>query len=200
MNDVNFEQKTPFCRHNKVVIIGDSFVGKTSILNVLVNNSFNESKPTIGANNQKYIYLNKNKEEIVLDLWDTAGQERYKSVIPMYYKGAKAIIIVFDITDTDTYEGAKKWIEEIQSHNNSAVLSLLGNKIDLENRKVNSETVKNYSLGHKINFYECSAKDNINIKEVFDDIAEKLQRISDNNTKLVVNEIESNVSRKKCCL
>ena len=199
MNDVNSDQKCSLSRLNKVVIIGDSYVGKTSILSVLVNNSFNESKPTIGANNQKYIYLNKNKEEIVLDLWDTAGQERYKSVIPMYYKGAKAIIIVFDITDNETYEGAKKWIEEIQSHNNSAYLSLLGNKIDLDNRKVNSEAVRNYSSIHKINFYECSAKENINIKEVFDDIAEKLQKISDINTKLVDNEIDLNVNRKKCC-
>ena len=101
---------------NKVVIIGDSNVGKTCIIQRFISNSFNTSKPTIGA-----CHYNKKVQDVEIDIWDTAGQERFKSMIPMYYKGAKAIIVVYDITDANSFDGAKKWISEIETNTKKEV-------------------------------------------------------------------------------
>jgi small GTP-binding protein len=191
-------QATP--RLSKTVIIGDSFVGKTSIIARLTSDTFSETKPTIGATHQVFKTLNKQGEEIVLDLWDTAGQERFRSVVPMFYKGSKAIIIVFDITNQDSFEGAKRWVEEIESYNSNAVLSVIGNKVDLQDqRKVTMETARIYANQHKASYFECSAKDNIGIREVFEDIAERIPKWNETNNKLTVNDVKPSSSNGICC-
>lgn len=185
---------------NKVVLIGDAFVGKTSILNMLLTNNFTDTKPSIGALHHSYT-IKRDNEEILLDLWDTAGQERFKSVVPMYYKSSKAIVVVFDITNSDTFEGAKKWVEEIETHNNTAILFLVGNKVDLEtNRKINYDTAKLYAIQHKVNYFECSAKLNKNIKELFNEVAMKIPVSLDNgsNGKSLIDDVQTN-SKGSCC-
>lgn len=185
---------------NKVVVIGDTFVGKTSIITRLISDSFGETKPTIGAQHQMYKAVGKNNEEVILDLWDTAGQERYRSVVPMYYKGAKGIIIVFDITNRESFEGAKRWVEEIESYSNTAVLSLVGNKVDAQElRQIGQDVAKAFASQHKLNYYESSAKDGLNIKEIFDNIAEKIPKANDSGSKLVVSDMQSNSKSGICC-
>jgi len=193
---------------DKVVIIGDSFVGKTSIINCLIMGNLTDTKPTIGSQHYKYNFNNKENREINLDIWDTAGQERFRSVIPMYYKGAKAIIVVFDITNRDSFEGAKKWIEEIEQNNKGTLIFLVANKIDLiAKRTISEENVKEYSEKNKVEYLECSAKENLNIKELFEHVGSKIPNVIDNNNKYEntninrdLNDInETSNSRGTCC-
>lgn len=185
---------------SKTVIIGDTFVGKTSIITRLTTDAFGDTKPTIGAQHQVYKTSNKQGEEIVLDLWDTAGQERFRSVVPMFYKGSKSIIIVYDITNQDSFEGAKRWIEEIESFNSNAVLSIVGNKLDLqEQRKVSLESAKLYANQHKASYFECSAKENLGIKEIFEDIAERMPKWNETANKLTVNDVKPSSNGGLCC-
>jgi small GTP-binding protein len=202
MDDNQKVLKTTNKKSYKIVIIGDTFVGKTSILNMLLQKSFNETKPTIGAQHQKFIQKNKNGEEIELELWDTAGQERFRSLVPMYYRGSKGIIVVYDITNQESFMGAKKWIEEIKSNNTTALIALVGNKIDLiDKRVIPYETGKSFATQNNYIFYECSAKENKNVNEIFEDLADKIPKntVENNNSKLVVNEIQSKSSNGYCC-
>lgn len=163
--ETTFKREKPF----KIVIIGDSNVGKTCIIERYTEDRFGETQPTIGA-----LHKVKTIHDVQLDIWDTAGQERYKSMIPMYYKGAKAIIVTFDISSNASFEGAKKWLEEIESNltSNEIVITLLANKSDLKSiRVVNQETAKGFCDMKNIHYFECSAKNNIGVKDIFDFIA-----------------------------
>jgi len=171
-------------KSHKIVIIGDTNVGKTSILDMFIENKFGNTKPSIGALH-KLKSIKVDDEEVQLDIWDTAGQERFKSIVPMYYKGAKGIIIVYDITNQDSFEGAKNWIKEIESNNKSAILVLVGNKIDLEEEKrvVSKDSSQSFCSSKSIIFVECSAKDNNNVNKIFEEIAYKLPKSSESVSK-----------------
>lgn len=181
---------------NKVVIIGDSNVGKTCIIQRFISNSFNTSKPTIGA-----CHYNKKVQDVEIDIWDTAGQERFKSMIPMYYKGAKAIIVVYDITDANSFDGAKKWISEIETNTKNSIIVICGNKSDLnENRTVPIETVNSFLLGKNYINIETSAKENTNIDQMFDKIAEEIKKskeIEDNN-KIDIHSASTKSGNSSC--
>ena len=118
-------------KSQKIVLIGDSNVGKTSIVDQFIDNKFGETKPSIGALHKLKSVTIQSGEEVQLDIWDTAGQEKFKSIVPMYYKGAKGILVIYDISAKDSFEGAKKWINDVESASNSAVVFLVGNKSDL---------------------------------------------------------------------
>ena len=121
----------------KVVFLGDTAVGKSCLAVRFVRNEFFEfQEPTIGA---AFLgkTINANDKRYKFEIWDTAGQERYRSLAPMYYRGAKAAVIVYDITDEDTFKGAKTWVSEIKKKGNNCLILLVGNKVDLtNNRKV----------------------------------------------------------------
>lgn len=181
---------------NKVVIIGDSNVGKTCIIQRFISNSFVTSKPTIGA-----CHYNKKVQDIEIDIWDTAGQERFKSMIPMYYKGAKAIIVVYDITDINSFDGAKKWISEIETNTKNSIIVICGNKTDLnENRKIPIEMVNSFLLGKNYINIETSAKDNINIDQMFDKIAEEIKKSKEmeDNNKIDINSVSTKSGNSSC--
>jgi len=192
------EVKTKIKSH-KVVMIGDTFVGKTSILDMYLKNKFEETKPSIGALHQFYKLKLNSGEEVNLDLWDTAGQERFRSVIPMYYKGAKAIIIVFDITSADSFDGAKSWVKEIESNINSTILILVGNKIDLdEKRKISYENAKNFAKMKQIQYFECSAKTNHGIKEIFYYAAENIPKNEEKKGRDISENISQDSRESRC--
>ena len=129
----------------KVVFLGDTSVGKSCLAVRFVRNEFFEfQEPTIGA---AFLgkNINLNDKRYKFEIWDTAGQERYRSLAPMYYRGAKAAVIVYDITDEDTFKGAKTWVSEIKKKSNNCFILLVGNKVDLtNNRKVDINMVKNF--------------------------------------------------------
>ena len=112
----------------------------------------------------------------MLSIQDTAGQERYRSLAPMYYRGATAAIVVFDITKKDSFNGAKSWVKELQRRGDqNVVIALAGNKCDCESkRKVQTEEAMQYANDSGIIFMETSAKTDVNVKELFVEIAKKL--------------------------
>jgi len=167
-------------RSCKVVFLGDTSVGKSCLAVRFVRNDFFEfQEPTIGAAFlAKKITLN--DTDYKLEIWDTAGQERYRSLAPMYYRGAKAAVIVYDITNEDTFTGARSWIKELKTKAPDCIILLVGNKVDLaENRKVNTDMVEEFVQNHCLIYMETSAKTGENVENIFKTIARKLPKDSE---------------------
>ena len=155
----------------KLVLLGDSRVGKSSVVIRFVKNEFDQYKfPTIGAT-----FLTQSvtagDSMVKFEIWDTAGQEKYRSLAPLYYRGASAALVVYDITNRESYDNAQKWIEEVRSQsedNGPLTIALAGNKVDLaSNRKVTEQEAQEYANKQQFIFFETSAKTSYNIKEIF---------------------------------
>tara|TARA_Y100001958_G_C21073242_1_gene432025 strand:- start:11 stop:613 length:603 start_codon:yes stop_codon:yes gene_type:complete len=174
----------------KVVFLGDTSVGKSCLAVRFVRNEFFEfQEPTIGA---AFLgkNINLNDKRYKFEIWDTAGQERYRSLAPMYYRGAKAAVIVYDITDEDTFKGAKTWVSEIKKKSNNCLILLVGNKVDLtNNRKVDINMVKNYVDDNNIIYMESSAKTGLNVEKIFTTIAENIPEDNEEREHEPINEI-----------
>lgn len=115
---------------------------------------------------------------VKFEIWDTAGQERYRSLAPMYYRGAAAAIVVYDITDPDSFAGAKSWVKELQRRGDpNVIIALAGNKADLEaRRKITQEEAEVYAEQNGILHLNTSAKDGTNVKSLFVEIAKRLPK------------------------
>jgi len=160
------------------VCLGETAVGKSSLCLQFARGQFNQySESTIGASflTQSVIV---DGSTIKFEIWDTAGQERYHSLAPMYYRGAKAAIVVYDITSKQSFERAKAWVAELQQSGSSdMVVALTGNKADLSSqRDVEEEEAKKYATDNGLLFLETSAKSNFNVTELFAMIAKRLPR------------------------
>eukprot|EP00940_MAST-03C_sp_MAST-3C-sp2_P001892 g1892.t1 len=164
--------------HHKLVLLGETSVGKTCVTIRFVKNEFFEfQEPTIGA-----AFLTQtitlDNTTVKFEIWDTAGQERYRSLAPMYYRGATAAIIVYDVTSPSSFEGAKSWVKELQRRGDpNCVIALAANKADLEGkRKVSVEEGDAYASEFGIIHMQTSAKTGLNIKNLFVEIARKLPK------------------------
>ena len=165
----------------KVVAIGDSGVGKTSLIQMFEHTRFTENfKPTIGADfSNKEITID--GKIVMLQIWDTAGQERYNSLTKLYFKGANAAIIVYDITDKESFAKAQRWsdqIDEFQQSETDAKIDkfVVGNKCDLASRQ-QVTIAESESYAAKIGAcgsHEVSAKEGSGISELFKEIAVKM--------------------------
>merc|ERR1712216_678125 len=162
----------------KLVLLGEGAVGKSSLVLRFVRGQFFEyQESTIGA-----AFLTQNVSlndyTVKFEIWDTAGQERYHSLAPMYYRGAAAAIVVYDITNRDTFQRGKQWVKELQRQGNpNTVIALAGNKSDLASkRKVEPEEAESYASDNGIFFMETSAKTATNVNELFVAIARKLPK------------------------
>jgi len=167
-------------RNCKVVFLGDTSVGKSCLAVRFVRNDFFQfQEPTIGAAFlAKNITLNDTRYKF--EIWDTAGQERYRSLAPMYYRGAKGAVVVYDITSEDTFKGAKSWIKELKTKTKNCVVLLVGNKVDLiENRKVDIDMVEDFVKNHHLLYLETSAKTGKNVEEIFKTISKNLPKDSE---------------------
>ena len=154
----------------KVLLLGDSDVGKSSLILRYTEETFNSKLVnSIGVD-----FKMKKKEIegkiIKVQIWDTAGHERFRSITYSYYRGANAIIIVFDITDKKSFLSITEWLKQIEKHAKENVFKfLVGNKSDLEEeRKVTFEEAKEYADKHDLPYIETSAKEGININELFE--------------------------------
>lgn len=141
---------------------------------------------------------------VKFEIWDTAGQERYHSLAPMYYRGAQASIIVYDITSPESFERAKTWVRELQRQAApNIVIALTGNKCDLESqRKVQYEEGAKYASDNGLIFKETSAKTSQNVTEVFTEVARKLPKGTnppERRNAVVRIEPTEEVKKKKCC-
>ncbi|XP_048333680.1 ras-related protein RABA5e [Ziziphus jujuba] len=167
----------------KIVIIGDSAVGKSNLLSRYARNEFNmHSKATIGVEFQTQS-MDIDGKEVKAQIWDTAGQERFRAVTSAYYRGAVGALIVYDITRRTTFDSVGRWLEELNTHSDTTVARMLvGNKYDLENiRDVSVEEGKSLAETEGLFFMETSALDSTNVKKAFE---------------IVIKEIYNNVSRK----
>ncbi|XP_043722667.1 ras-related protein RABA5c [Telopea speciosissima] len=167
----------------KIVIIGDSAVGKSNLLSRYARNEFNlHSKATIGVEFQTQS-IDIDGKEVKAQIWDTAGQERFRAVTSAYYRGAVGALIVYDISRRTTFDSVGRWLDELNTHSDTTVARMLvGNKCDLENiRDVSVEEGKSLAEAEGLFFMETSALDSTNVKKAFE---------------MVIREIYNNVSRK----
>jgi small GTP-binding protein len=184
----------------KLVLLGDTAVGKSCIVWRLVRDDFYDfQEPTIGSAFTTYTINN-----IRLDIWDTAGQERYKSLAPMYYRSAKIAIVVYDVTNKDSLPGAKYWIRELKMKGpHELIIAIVGNKMDREKeREITTDEVKFYAEEQEILFMDTSAKRDINIKELFKEIAAKIpqEEMHGDDTQCdSVFRLEKKSNARSCC-
>ncbi len=159
----------------KVVLLGEAGVGKSSLVLRLVKDEWTPNQhSTVGASFFRYS-TQVDDQTINFDIWDTAGQERYKSLASMYYRGAAAALVVYDITSPESFEKAKYWIRELTSNSPDTVITLAGNKCDLANeRRVSKEEAKRHADEYGLLFGEASAKEGTKVSALFQEIAKKL--------------------------
>nr|XP_055239239.1 ras-related protein Rab-5A isoform X1 [Gorilla gorilla gorilla] len=153
----------------KLVLLGESAVGKSSLVLRFVKGQFHEfQESTIGA-----AFLTQtvclDDTTVKFEIWDTAGQERYHSLAPMYYRGAQAAIVVYDITNEESFARAKNWVKELQRQASpNIVIALSGNKADLANKRaVDFQEAQSYADDNSLLFMETSAKTSMNVNEIF---------------------------------
>ena len=168
----------------KIVAVGNGGTGKTSCFRRFALNKFETSYlMTLGVDfTTKDINITNpktNKEtKIKLVLADTAGQEFYSSIRPSYYMGSQGCVIVFDLSNKTSFESLPKWIEEIKNHLPKTVISIIGNKVDLPDRRIEYDEAKAFADKHEFAYFETSAKEGTGINNVFDYMTfEILQRI-----------------------
>lgn len=157
----------------KLLLIGDSGVGKTCLIIRFAEDNFNSTYiSTIGID-FKIRTVEIDGKKIKLQVWDTAGQERFKTITTAYYRGAMGIILVYDITDEKSYENIQSWMKSIKENASAGVERLLlGNKCDRENkRKVPKDRAEKLAKEHGIRFFETSAKSSTNVEEAFNALA-----------------------------
>ena len=147
----------------KLILIGDVAVGKTSIINSILGQKFNdEYEPSIGVDFFSKTIKYKGKS-IKLQIWDSAGQEKFKSLIPNYIRGASLFILVYDITNKSSFNNLNSWIEFINNYESTNII-ICGNKIDLKDkREVSYEEGEKFSEEKKMDFFEISAKEETNL-------------------------------------
>ncbi|KAJ2388820.1 ras GTPase, partial [Coemansia sp. RSA 2559] len=152
-----------------LLLIGDSGVGKSCLLLRFADDTYTESYiSTIGVD-FKIRTIELDGKTVKLQIWDTAGQERFRTITSSYYRGAHGIIVVYDVTDGETFSNVKQWLQEIDRYASEGVNKLLvGNKSDLEDkRKVDVTEAKDFADSLNISFLETSAKDSTNVEKAF---------------------------------
>lgn len=185
--------------NHKVVLLGDSKVGKTSILCQQLNGyHMANQNPTIGCHcNDLTIFVE--DKPVTMQLWDTAGQEMYRALVPVYVRGASAAIIVYDVTERNSFTGLKTWVDLIHDKVPGSVpIYIVGNKTDLTNATVVSDQeARAFAESIEASLYKTSALMGLGISELFHDIALALSKSK--TVDALAIDPESNESRKGCC-
>ena len=208
MEDENYEMMF------KVVLVGDSFVGKTNIMSKYLKNEFHEdSKATVGVEfGSKQFTID--GHSVKSQIWDTAGQERYKAITSAYYKGAKGAFIVYDITRKNSFESVEKWVSDVTSVADKKItIVLIGNKSDLEDqRQVTKEEAQDKANKLEIAFMETSAFSGDNLDKAFEMMINEVYKkcheemLADGELDIIqggedinLAKKNTNTQKKKCC-
>lgn len=154
----------------KILIIGNSSVGKTSFLVRYAEDSFTSAFVSTVGIDFKVKTVFRQEKRVKLQIWDTAGQERYRTITTAYYRGALGFILMYDITNEDSFNAVRDWVTQIKTYSwDNAQVVLVGNKSDLGvERQVTTERGRALADTLGLKFFETSAKDNVNVKAVFD--------------------------------
>jgi Ras-related protein Rab-11A len=167
----------------KIVLIGDSGVGKSNILSRFTRNEFNlESKATIGVEfAQKTINIE--GKIVKAQIWDTAGQERYRAITSAYYRGAVGALLVYDVCKYTSFENVEKWLKEMKDHADSQIVVLLaGNKADLKHlRAVKTDEASAFAQKNSLAFMETSALEGTNVEKAFEIILNEIYQLTIRN-------------------
>jgi len=198
----------------KLLIIGDTSVGKSSILLTYTDNYFPEAHlATIGVE-YKVKELKTDKYKVILQIWDTAGQERFRSITKSFFRNTNGILFVYDITDRKTFQSVKDWIKDSELHGSGFEKVLCGNKIDLEeDRQVPYDELVEYGMKKKIEVLETSAKNRTNIDESFKKLVDLILsnkseeeinkdfavKASPQNQNINLTKNNTKTKKKKCC-
>ena len=187
----------------KILLLGDSEVGKSCFLMRYADNVFVENYiTTIGLDYKlKYVQLDSG-QVIKVQLWDTAGQDRYRTIAKNYYKGSHGILLLYDVTKSSSFENIREWIKDIREEvYEKAIIFLIGNKIDKKDQiKIKTEDAEKLAEEFNIPFFEASAKSGENVDEIFKALYKKISEVyvdiqQEGGRKLSIK----NKKNKKCC-
>lgn len=161
----------------KLLMIGDSGVGKTCLLLRYANDSFSPTFITTIGIDFKIKNIEIDNKRVKLQIWDTAGQERFRTITTSYFRGAQGIVLVYDVTDRRSFESIRNWISQIQQHADVHVNKILvGNKCDmLDEKVVSTEEGKKLAEEFNMEFWEASAKNDVNVEQSFHSIAKSVK-------------------------
>jgi small GTP-binding protein len=185
----------------KVLLIGDSGVGKSSLLRRYVDDEYSDSfVSTIGVD-FRLRNVRLNGATVRLQLWDTAGQERFRTITASYYRGAQALLLVYDASDRESFAHLQRWLDESQRYADQPVVVVVGNKADLE-RAVPADEAQRWADAHGCALVECSAKDKAAVDQLFANLARacvaakpKARRAPD-----TIELPSGDASARQCCL
>ena len=201
---MNDEEKKDSDITIKLLLIGNACVGKTLITQKFIDNTFSKNTVnTIGVDLQSKI-IDINGKKVKFLIWDTAGEERMKTMTYSYYRGCHVILIVFDVTDENSFKCISKWVECVDKFAKSNVLRVLvGNKTDLEEKRVISNEVgKKLAEQYGLKYYEISALKIVGLKEMFEDVAKEYVEIYEQKAykNFQLKNIDAGKKKKrKCC-
>ena len=191
-----------------ILLLGDTSVGKTCLISRYANGVFKEEYiSTVGVD-----YVSKqeiiNDQNINVKLWDTAGQERYKALTPSYLRGAEGIVLVYDVTKSESFDSLKVWIDSLKSNlgENSLPIIIDGNKIDLDDRDVSKETAQKFAQEYNYKYFETSAKSGVGVDELFREIVnqilekkDKTDEVKEERKSVKLQSDKGNTQKKKGC-
>lgn len=161
----------------KVVLLGDSGVGKSSIAMRYVNNTFSEAfEVTIGGGYLQQVIRLKDNASLKMDIWDTGGQERFRALLQLYYREADAALICYDVSNERSLDSCAYWVDELRKREEHCLLCLVGNKIDVPQgeRRVEVKTAERFAAEHGMIWVETSAKTGEGVNKLFERLASEL--------------------------
>ncbi|KAJ5078320.1 rab2a member ras oncogene family [Anaeramoeba ignava] len=201
------ENKKQITEIQKICLIGEKNCGKSTLVHKFLTGKFEELRATIGGFAQRKIPFG--SIEVEIQIWDTYDQERFGKLAPMYYRGARAILVVFDITKYDTFLKADQWLKDSIENNSNPHIILIGNKSDLEfERKVETTEAEEYAKKVNAIYFETSSKNGQNVKEIFIEAAKfTLIDLEKNPEKVKMKDNEEmelkiydpKIEKKSCC-
>lgn len=159
----------------KLVLLGNSGVGKSSLVNRYINKRFSEStEVTVGVGYHHEKMKLQDGSTLNLDIWDTGGQERYRALMPLYYREAAAAIICYDVSNYSSFEACEYWYRELKQSEPECIIFLVGNKDDLPSKRVDAQFAADYAQARQMAYLEASAKSGANVTALFRHISEAI--------------------------